>query len=351
MKSLRKYEHSYLLLSSLLITILINLPFLAGILSGDRNGGSPKFDHDIWFNRTLWYTFHGWVSLIIFSYLNYYWKYLLLNKNWKTIIRVLLVTIYNIILVYLLLKLTVWVAGLTIGNIFGPEKAFIFYFWRYVYIVPLAIFLAYVLNLITNTKIIEIENANLREKNMTSQLNSLKEQINPHFLFNTLNTLSSVIRLGSKKDGLDFVDKLSSVYRYILESNKYNLVKLENEIKFIHSYIFMLQKRFENKLEFVVELPDYLLKTNIPPMTLQMLIENSIKHNKLLKSIPLKIKIHYQKGFVVVENNIIENKSVENSFGLGLKNLKERYRLIAGKELIIKKVVGKFIVKLPIIES
>jgi sensor histidine kinase YesM len=351
MKSLKKYEHSYLLLSSVLITIIINLPFFVGFFSDNNGPKNFKFDRDLWFNRTIWYTVHGWVSLIIFSYFNYFWKYFIIPRKWKKIYRISLVAVYNIVLAYILLKLTVWIAGMTVGNIFGPEKAFTFYLWKYFYILPLAVFVAYVLHLITRTKIIEIENARLREENMESQLNSLKEQINPHFLFNTLNTLSSVIRLESKKEGLDFVDKLSSVYRYILESNKADLLMVEEEIRFINSYLFMLKKRYENKLKIILDLPEKVMQTKIPPMTLQLLIENAIKHNKILKTNPLRINIFYQKGSIHVENNVIENNEYSNSFGLGLQNLKERYRLITGEEVVIQKENEKFIVKLPIIKS
>lgn len=351
MKSLKKYEHSYLLLSSVLITIVINLPFFIGLFSNDKGSDNFRFDREVWFNRTIWYSVQGWVSLLIFSYFNYFWKYYIIPSNWKKALKIVLTVVYNIVIAYLLLKISVWVAGMTVGNIFGPEKAFTFYFWKYIYIVPLGFLVAYVLDLITRSKIIEVENANLREENMASQLNSLKEQINPHFLFNTLNTLSSVIRLESKKHGIDFVDKLASVYRYILESNKADLLSVEEEIRFINSYLFMLKKRFDNKLRVFIDLPENILQTRIPPMTLQLLVENAIKHNKILKSYPLQIKIFTKEDYIHIENNLVEHNYELNSIGLGLQNLKERYRLIAGKEVIIQKKNDKFIVKLPIIKS
>ena len=183
---------------------------------------------------------------------------------------------------------------------------------------------------------------------LKAELASLKEQISPHFFFNTLSSLSSIIRLNGKNESLKFLDKMSQVYRYILESNQNDLVKLKDEIEFLNAYFFLLRKRFGEKLILEIEISPDLNETYIPPMALQLLVENAFQHNTITNSAPLKIKIFNKNGMICVQNNLQKKKSSE-SFGIGLPNLLKRYQLIAGKEIIINKNTSIFSVKIPVI--
>lgn len=349
---IKKYENKFLFISSLLIAIINTLPFLASIFYPDNGEGNRfRMDDNTIIIRSVWYCIQSFVSILVFAYFNYSWKKYLLPRKAHKSIRFLLIFTYNIILIALLLFLTVKFAGLTVGNPFGEKGAMYFYFYKYLVIYPPALIISYALAFLTRARIAEIENIKLKEENLSSQLKSLRDQINPHFLFNTLNTLSSVIRLDTKKDGLKFVDDLSSVYRYILESDKHELVKLESELKFLKSYIYMLKKRFHEKLKISIDLPKPLLSSMIPPMVLQILVENAIKHNEIIQSEPLEIIIYSKAKYIIVKNNLREKTEDKNNLGLGLPNLVSRYKLIAKKDVEINQTKDSFIVKLPIIKA
>jgi len=348
---LKKYENSFLILASLLIAFANVLPFAAGIFKATEGNENPWMNRSYLIERSIWYFLQSFFSILIFAYFNYRWVNYLISGKVKTAIRIILKIIYNILLIILMLFLTAFVAELTFGNPFGFKKAMYFYLFRYIGIYPPAVLIAYILTLITRTKIIEIENVRLKEENVSSQLKSLKEQVNPHFLFNTLNTLSSVIRLDKKQDALRFVDDLSSVYRYILESDKNNLVKIKSELDFLNSYLFMLKKRYGEKLKIDISLSEQILESYVPPMALEVLVENAIKHNRIASGSPLKIRIYTEDRFLNVANNIQEKKTDQENFGLGLPNLIKRYELLTGREVIIRQDDQQFLVSLPIIRK
>lgn len=350
-KNLKNYENLFLILASLLIAIMYTLPFLSGIFKATPDNENPWLNTHFLITRSIWYTIQSFVSILVIAYFNYKGKDRVLPSRFPQWVKTTLLIIYNVVLIYLLLEATVLVAEYTIGNPFGQKKAFIFNLWRYAAIYPAAVLMAYVLSLLTRTRIVEIENAKLKEENISSQLKSLKDQINPHFLFNTLNTLSSIIRLESKEEGLKFVQGLSSVYRYILESDKNNLVTIQHELEFLDSYLYMLKKRFDDKLLVMVEISPNQLQNLIPPMAIQTLIENAIKHNEVSTASPLKIKIYNEDGYIVVRNNLQEKKNDQENLGLGLPNLLKRYRLLTGKDIIIQQDNNSFVVKIPIVKE
>ncbi|MCF8235941.1 MAG: histidine kinase [Bacteroidales bacterium] len=347
--NLRKYEHSFLILASLLLAIVNTLPFYAGIFKGTSGNENPWMNRDVYINLSIWYSLQSFFAILIYAYFNYRLVDFLISPKASKTIRILLKIFYNILLIALILIATVYIGDVTIGSPFGIKRAFNWYAWRNIGLYPPALLVAYILILITKTKIMEIENIKLKEENISSQLKSLREQVNPHFLFNTLNTLSSVIRLDKKQDALRFVDDLSKVYRYILESNKNNLVKVKSELDFLNSYIFMLKKRYGDKLEIDIDLTEQILESYIPPMVLEVVVENAIKHNRISTNSPLVVKLYTENNYLVVKNNIQAKKTDQDNFGLGLPNLIKRYELITGKDVIIRQTNRHFIVNLPII--
>jgi two-component system LytT family sensor kinase len=187
----------------------------------------------------------------------------------------------------------------------------------------------------------------LREENLIFQNETLKNQVNPHFLFNSLNTLSSLIT--SQPETADrFISRLSSIYRYILENSSKNKVPLKAELNFIEDYFYLHKIRDDDKitLEISVQSPE---KYEILPVSLQILVENAINHNMATRESPLKILIYTESGYITVKNNL-QKKAVQlKSTGIGLKNLMERTRLITGKVLINEETNNEFIVKIPLI--
>jgi LytS/YehU family sensor histidine kinase len=187
----------------------------------------------------------------------------------------------------------------------------------------------------------------LQTKNVQAQYQSLKNQVNPHFLFNSLNALSSLVYDDQDK-AVDFIRKLSSVYRYVLDKKDSELVSVEDELKFTEDFMFLQKIRFGENIHFEV-----IKKTNegyLPPLALQLLVENAIKHNVISESYPLTIRITVEHGFCTIFNSKKEKLS-KDSTGIGLKNLRARYTYLTKKEIQISDNDDTFKVTLPILNS
>lgn len=211
----------------------------------------------------------------------------------------------------------------------------------------LAILIANLLKLMRKMKIAEQENIRLVEEKSKAELSALKEQISPHFFFNTLSSLITVVRNEKKEVGIEFIQEMSKTYRYTLAS-KQNMVSLKEELEFLQSYIFLLKKRFGEKLMVNLEISNNNFQSLIPPMSLQLLVENAIRHNVITHTSPLTIKVFIENNMICVKNNLQEKES-SDSFGIGLQNLANRYRLLAQKDIIIAKDEHSFSVKLPLL--
>jgi len=188
----------------------------------------------------------------------------------------------------------------------------------------------------------------LREENLIFLNETLKNQINPHFLFNSLNTISSLIST-QPESAENFINRLSSIYRYILENSPKDKVPLGSELAFIRDYFDLHKVRDEEKILLLINAPEE-DRFEIIPVSLQILIENAIKHNIATRGNPLIITIFIEDQRVVVKNNLQKMSTQIKSTGIGLKNLAERARLITGNDLIIEETDSHFIVKVPLIK-
>ena len=175
----------------------------------------------------------------------------------------------------------------------------------------------------------------------------MKSQVNPHFLFNSLNTLSSLIYDDPKKAD-DFIHKLSDIYRYILLNEDKKLVLLIDELKFVKDYFSLQEIRDEGKIymEIIAQNPEDIF---IVPISLQVLVENALKHNALTKKKPLGIKIILKNDYVEIRNNLHRKTILENLSKTGLKNLNERIKIISGREIKVFEDQSEFIVNVPIV--
>ncbi len=194
-----------------------------------------------------------------------------------------------------------------------------------------------------------IEREQVKQAMVQAELDTLKNQAQPHFLFNTLNTLRDIIDQNPKEDAKEFVDKLANVYRFILESGNANLISLREEIKFAQSYIHIQLERFGKNLQVNWDLPQNAMDRMIVPMSLQLLLENAIKHNTISKAKPLVITVHLQNDHLVVYNKLQPKSTQIPSTKVGLKNIEKRYDLIAGKSITIEKSDTEFQVQLPLL--
>jgi two-component system LytT family sensor kinase len=193
---------------------------------------------------------------------------------------------------------------------------------------------------------IELENAELKFINVEATNQQLKQQIHPHFLFNSLNTLKTLIK---KNPDLaeDYVVKLSDFLRASLLSSNPNVVKLADELKLCHDFFEMQKIRFGNALNYKIQIPgDVQASAFVPVFSLLSLLENAIKHNQLTNELPLQIQITYVDGRIIVSNNIQPKYSREPSTGMGLQNLAERYRIISGDEILINNDGRTFVVSI-----
>jgi two-component system LytT family sensor kinase len=181
--------------------------------------------------------------------------------------------------------------------------------------------------------------------NLGAQYELLKQQVNPHFLFNSLNTLKSMVDINDPMSS-DFILKLSDFYRFTLESRKLDLIPLREELQILDSYVYLLKARFEDGFVLINEVDSKQYDSVIPPFTLQLLIENCIKHNVVSLDKPLVIKLHSEGDFLVVENQIQLKRGVLST-GVGLDNINQRFMHLIHKEIIIDKSETTFKVKIP----
>ena len=188
----------------------------------------------------------------------------------------------------------------------------------------------------------------LQKENLQSQFEVLRQQVNPHFLFNSLNVLTSLIKLDPDL-AEKFTEHLSKVYRYVLENKDNDLVTLNTELDFLDAYIFLLNIRFMDKIQVNVAIDEGSRKLLVIPLALQLLIENAIKHNSMSKKAPLKIEIRVDsENVLVVENNLQERESHMASTGVGLKNIEHRYRLLEMPAPQFYKTETKFVARVPL---
>jgi hypothetical protein len=201
-----------------------------------------------------------------------------------------------------------------------------------------------------------------KRAHLLAQVEVLRTQLDPHFLFNNLNTLTALIE-DEPRQAVRFVEELSEVYRYVLQAHERELVSLAEEVEFVRAFVFLAKMRFEDNLRVSIDVPSTLYKTLLPPMSLQLLVENAMKHNVISHERPLHISITANIGdnpsneasWAVVANSLQPRSSVqpEHSTGIGLTNLQQRYAMLTATQPIVTKTSSdaapKFIVKLPLL--
>jgi two-component system, LytTR family, sensor kinase len=194
---------------------------------------------------------------------------------------------------------------------------------------------------------VSIELERTKVDNLAAQYELLKQQVNPHFLFNSLNTLKYMVE-NNDEHSVDFILKLSDFYRFTLESRKLDLIPVSEELEILEAYIFLLKARFEDGLDISLKIDKSYYTSYMPPFTLQLLIENCIKHNVVSLDRPLKVRIYSEDYFIVVENQIQLKRTKEASAGVGLENIKQRYLHLLDKKVIVEPGDTHFTIKLPI---
>lgn len=225
--------------------------------------------------------------------------------------------------------------------------------WRSVFNFSITVSVVYALNVFVRLNALSSEQIIEEQKeitvNVSAQFNSLKNQLDPHFLFNSLNVLSSLIEEDQDK-AVKFTHSLSKTYRYILDQKNKDLVPLEQEFEFAKTYIELLQMRFEDSVIF--EIPDHINQqgAKVVPLSLQLLLENAIKHNKATEAHPINICIvEHSNGYLEISNNLNKKSILDDRKGIGLSNITERYAFLSSKPVKVVETQERFSVFIPIL--
>lgn len=182
----------------------------------------------------------------------------------------------------------------------------------------------------------------------SAKFESLKNQIDPHFLFNSLNVLSSLIE-ENPENAQKFTTSLSKIYRYVLEQKDKELVSVEEELQFAKTYMNLLKMRFENSISYELPTDYHNEEAKVVPLSLQLLLENTIKHNIVSEQKPLHIKIYIENNYLIVGNNLQKKETLHYRKGVGLQNIVNRYALISERKVLVEETPNAFNVKIPIL--
>jgi len=236
------------------------------------------------------------------------------------------------------------------GTVPSAFTLFDFDYWSFPAIISLFIALIFsVIGFFKAWKKEVVEKERLKNKMLTYKYEALRNQINPHFMFNSLNVLTDLV-YEDQKTAVKFIHQFSDIYRYVLDSREKELVPLTEELEFLNKYIFLLKTRFDSKLDIQINL-DPNSNDLVVPLALQLLIENAVKHNKVSSKNNLVVTIKKENDFIVVSNPIKLKNIGDTSKQIGLRNLKEQYSFFTGNAIQIIDNNGTFTVKLPLIHE
>jgi LytS/YehU family sensor histidine kinase len=224
------------------------------------------------------------------------------------------------------------------------------FIYRNFFVSALVVGCILILRLIIQKQSIQIENETLKREALQSQFESLKNQLSPHFLFNSLTALKTLIR-EAPDTAQNYVNNLSHALRYTLQSNEKHLVTLKEEMDFMESYLFLIKIRFDANLSTITRIDEKYYSHRLPPLTIQTLVENAVKHNEISKRRPLTINIiTTENESLIVWNDIQEKITEEEGTGIGLTNLSTQFQLLLGKDITISNENKQFRVEVPLIK-
>jgi two-component system, LytTR family, sensor kinase len=224
------------------------------------------------------------------------------------------------------------------------------YYFRNLMILSTSILVSNFLKTLFQKQTLLNRNQHLENEKLKAELNNLKQQLNPHFLFNSLNSLNSLIREDVAKSHI-FLENLSILLRFSLDNQKKDLISLEEELRVLNAYIYLVKIRFGDRLTILLKNAEA-VKGKVPPMALQLLIENAVNHNEISskKHLEIRLEIAENKETITISNNINSKYTPSEGTGMGLYNLNTRYMLLANKEIEIVDADGVFKVRIPIIK-
>jgi two-component system LytT family sensor kinase len=348
MKTIKPYiipaKPKLVMLTAMAIAVLFSLPRLA-VLRHLQNNATA----DLRIFEFLVRTVYAFVVAASFLLLNLQQQKVKLGYFVYDPASVYQKLCYNIVL-FFLLDISFLNLHLSITEPYLREKLFRFLFnMTLILEAILAVFIAHIYRLLFYNQQIKMANEHLLKVNAETRYEMLINQVNPHFLFNSFNTVNALIDT-NKQDAIHFINNMSDVFRYMLESNKRDLVTLREEMQFMHAYAGMLKGRYGNKLILHFNISPEAERMLLPPIAIQLLIENAVKHNVISARAPLIIDI-FQDGpsGLTVTNPVKEKIIAPYSTGIGLSNLNQRCSYLCNSEITVRRTAREFSVTIPLI--
>jgi LytS/YehU family sensor histidine kinase len=278
------------------------------------------------------------------------WKFNWYSKGKQRLIWGIIITVIYVVTVVLLIDyyLFVKLQNLPVEHFFKGR-----YLWMHLFYIVLSLGIStffHAKGSMQELKVALTQKALLENQNIASQYEALKNQVDPHFLFNSLNVLSSLVD-ENPATAQKFINRLSYIYRYVLDQKDKELVSIEEELDFAEQYIFLQKIRFEEGVNFSSTIEFSRLKDFTIPLAFQILLENIFKHNIISDEQPIFISIESKDDYLLVSNNINKKSTRQASHNLGLENIKARYKYFTDADVIIDETLETFCVKLPLIPN
>ena len=249
---------------------------------------------------------------------------------------------------YMVAPVTEWRSGRIMLNCMGDHIFDYMLLLKCSFAVAVSMLYGWVYVLNSKQQAVVMENERLKNENLTTRYNMLVGQINPHFFFNSLNSLAMLVREKHDEKALTYIDQLSYTFRYIIQNGQSTLMTLDEELKFVEAYSYLFKIRYADKLFFDIDIEEKYRTWTLPALSLQPLIGNAVKHNTITRSKPFHISIRTENGWLVVSNPKVPELEPEPSTGIGLENLRNRWHLITGRDIEIIDTDKEFVVRMPL---
>ena len=249
---------------------------------------------------------------------------------------------------YMVAPVTEWRSGRIMLNCMGDHIFDYMLLLKCSFAVAVSMLYGWVYVLNSKQQAVVMENERLKNENLTTRYNMLVGQINPHFFFNSLNSLAMLVREKHDEKALTYIDQLSYTCRHSIQNGQSTLMTLDEELKFVEAYSYLFKIRYADKLFFDIDIEEKYRTWTLPALSLQPLIGNAVKHNTITRSKPFHISIRTENGWLVVSNPKVPKLEPEPSTGIGLENLRNRWHLITGRDIEIIDTDKEFVVRMPL---
>ena len=317
-------------LLALALTLLVNFSFF--LIGADPRGRRPPIRTDYVVVQVVYFFVASWAVVSLNTVRRF------------SLVRKILLSVAATVVFYLLVpglnRSGEWYVQLSAGRLYNP-----FLVMKASFMLVVSVLYGKIFELLYQKQHITIENERLKNENLQTQYNMLANQISPHFLFNSLNSLSMLVREGQNENAQLYIDRLADTFRYMLRSGRSELATLSEELDFIEAYLYLLTIRYQNKLFCDMSIDERYRNWRLPVLSLQPLVENSITLAR-----PLRIAIRTEGGMLTVSNPVIPKIDTPPGTGIGLKNLSSRYRLLISRDIRVVRENELFRVELPLVK-